>query len=71
MKEKKWREIFPGGRHIFYEGDDPEAFAQEIIEKYGFDPRERAVGWDNDCGYCFHCPPEHLDEIYTKYPTGS
>jgi hypothetical protein len=33
-----WRELFPNGRHIYYEGDDPDGFAAEIRTEFGFDP---------------------------------
>ena len=35
-----WRELFPLGRTLFYEGDDPTGFANEITAEFGFDPRE-------------------------------
>jgi hypothetical protein len=38
MTEPPWRELFPEGRTIFYEGDEPEKFAQEILAEFGFDP---------------------------------
>jgi hypothetical protein len=55
--EREWSELFPTGRFIFYEGDDPEGFRREIKAEFGFDPGPRP-----DEG--FHCPPEHLDAIY-------
>lgn len=33
-----WRELFPEGRVIFYEGDDPAAFTAAIKAEFGFDP---------------------------------
>lgn len=33
-----WAEIFPGGRDVYYEGDDPDGFTAEIKNKFGFDP---------------------------------
>lgn len=33
-----WRELFPEGRHIFFEGEDPAAFIDEIRRLYGLDP---------------------------------
>jgi hypothetical protein len=36
-----WKELFPDGRFIFYEGDDPDAFAKEIKARFGFDPSEQ------------------------------
>jgi hypothetical protein len=62
--------MYPHGRHIFYEGDDPERFAAEIVAEFGFDP-SRDPDWGNGC--MFHCPAEHLDTIYSshRWPTGS
>ncbi len=33
-----WAEMFPDGRGICYEGDDPEGFAAQVKAEYGFDP---------------------------------
>jgi hypothetical protein len=74
-----WRELFPGGRCIFYDGDDPDGFAREVRAEFGFDPAadphwSRAVmhgpGGEEmpdplGRSYGFHCPPEHLDAIYS------
>ena len=38
MSEKTWAELFPNGRGICYEGDDPEGFIAEIKAEFGFDP---------------------------------
>ena len=77
----KWSELFPRGRFIFYEGDNPEAFVKEIKRKFGFDPsKNESWGEVIDDGkggsftsYGFHCPAEHLDAIYgnDKYPMES
>lgn len=78
-----WSELFPNGRTIFYEGDDPEGFCKEIKAEFGFDPRERPgdftipghapspMTWEQH--RAFHCPPEHLDAIYAsgRWPMGS
>jgi hypothetical protein len=55
-------ELFPEGRHIFYEGDDPAGFIKEMKERYGL---EVTVSLD--------CPAKLLNEIYRsgKYPMGS
>jgi hypothetical protein len=60
-----WKELFPDGRFIYYECDDPEGFIKEIKKKFGFDPLIKGFG--------FYCPAELLDEIYgsKKYPMGS
>lgn len=69
-----WRELFPNGRVIIYEGDEPEWFAAAILERFGFDPSadER---WDaeNEHARWFLCPAEHLDQIYgsSRYRVGS
>ena len=83
-----WSERFPYGRTIFYEGDDPEGFREEIKAEFGFDPAEcpgvygnlapswdykeltemdprwKTPTWDEEHGWQFHCPAEHLDAIY-------
>jgi hypothetical protein len=57
-----WATLFPEGRYIYYEGDDPIGFIKEIKEKFGFDLLT----------FGFLCPPEHLDAIYSgDYPVGS
>jgi hypothetical protein len=35
-----WGELFPEGRWVFYEGEDPDGFAAEMVAKFGFDPRK-------------------------------
>ena len=68
-KHLKWSEMFPDGRHIYYEGDDPKGFVEQIKAEFGFDP-SKDEHWGNGC--CFHCPPEHLDAIYSgRFPMGS
>jgi hypothetical protein len=90
MGNKTWAELFPEGRGICYEGDDPEGFVAEILAEFGFDPsadpawRSNLLSGGYDGGdvlyedpfgrsYWFHCPPEHLDAIYTsdRWPMGS
>ena len=44
---KPWQELHPNGRHIYYEGDDPEGFAQEILAEFGFDPSADEL-WGGD-----------------------
>lgn len=75
-----WSDLFPAGREIFYEGNDPIGFVQDVRTEFGFDP-SRDPRWgvrielsgDSFISYCFHCPPEHLDEIYgtDRFPMGS
>lgn len=82
MKATTWSDMFPDGRTIYYEGDDPQAFVEEIKQRFGFDPSEigaihhwtgeRFDGWTEERGYCFLCPAEYLDAIYGgDYPMGS
>lgn len=69
---KKWSEMFPNGRHIYYEGDDPEGFIKEMKNKFKFDPSEDNDRWNVDSGYNFYCPSDLLDKIYNgTYPLGS
>jgi hypothetical protein len=95
-EQRTWAGLFPKGRTVFYEGDDPEGFRQQILAEFGFDPAkcpgvyannsnwdykelgEMPVGqktptWDEDHGWQFHCPAEHLDAIYgnDRFPMGS
>lgn len=75
-----WSRLFPEGRHIFFEGDDPAAFVSQIEAEFGFSPA-RDPRWgeqidDEDpiiTSYSFHCPAEHLDAIYgtDRFPMGS
>lgn len=78
----KQSEYHPEGRHIYYEGDDPQQFVEEIKAEFGFDPSadedwaflvpadDRAPAFYS---YGFHCPAEHLDEVYgsDRWPMGS
>lgn len=80
-----WRDLFPNGRCIFYEGADPEMFVTEMKTEFGFDPSDdpnwghgvthgpNGERFPDPLGrpYSFHCPPEHLDAIYTRWPMGS
>lgn len=49
-----WRELFPDGRYIYYEGDDPEGFIEEVKTRFGFDPTANCLpnpicrGWFKD-----------------------
>lgn len=81
-----WSELFPEGRVLTYEGDDPVNFVKEIKKRFGFNPADRHVNFatltyddgakstwnERDC-YTFHCPSEYLDFIYGtgRYPVGS
>lgn len=37
MTDTTWVSLFPEGREIFYEGDDPERFRQQIKTEFGID----------------------------------
>jgi hypothetical protein len=74
-----WSGLFPGGRRIYYEGDDPEGFVRQIRNEFGFDPaldpdwELRIEGDDDYPSYSFHCPAGLLDDIYGdhRFPMGS
>ena len=70
---RKWSELFPDGRWLFYEGDDPEGFANEMVTKFQFDPRKGNDSWSAARGYGFMLPGRCMDEVYgrDKYPLGS
>jgi hypothetical protein len=63
-----WRNRYPDGRHIFYEGDTPELFVEQIKSEFGFDP-SADENWScwlpglDHVSYSFYCAPEHLDAI--------
>ena len=71
LESFKWAEQFPNGRSIFYEGEDPNGFAETIREEFGLDVTADEDAWVSSCG--FHCPTEHLDAIYGsgRFPIGS
>lgn len=57
---------------VWYWGDDPEAFADEIVAKFGFDPRKDNPVWghEQDYGeglshttYGFLCPEACIDQV--------
>lgn len=80
---RTWGELFPDGRDIFYEGNDPEGFVRQIKAEFGFDPSEDPRwGLEHyEDGepvhrvnmYQFRCPGEHMDAIYgsDRWITGS
>jgi hypothetical protein len=72
----RWPELFPEGRHIFYEGDEPGKFAQQVHSEFGFDVTKDAkwgVKYSDHTSYSFDCPPGLLDPIYgtDRFPMGS
>jgi hypothetical protein len=75
-----WASLFPEGRDIFYEGDDPAGFASQIETEFGFrptlDPRWGVLIKTDSLSftsYCFYCPARHLDAIYgsDRFEVGS
>jgi hypothetical protein len=71
---KPWAELCPDGRTVFYEGDDPEGFAEEMKTKFGIDlagTKIDGLSWEEN--QALHCPAHLLDEIYGsgKYRMGS
>ncbi|MGD0809592.1 MAG: hypothetical protein ABSA91_07775 [Acidimicrobiales bacterium] len=66
-----WSQLHPEGRHIYYEGTDPDGFAEQIKAEFDFDPRNDPQ-WGVHDSFGFHCPGEHLDAIYgggfDRYP---
>ncbi len=77
-----WAEDYwPNGRHIYYEGGEPEAFAAMIKDEFGLDvTSDRAWGQvidDSEGGsfvsYGFDCPAGLLGDIYysDRWPIGS
>lgn len=67
-----WKELFPHGRFIFYEGDEPQKFVEEIRTEFGFDPSADEQLW-RESSHQFYCPPGILDAIYgsARWPMGS
>lgn len=81
-----WVAMYPEGRFLYFEGDDPEGFASKIRKERGFDPsadprwgtgtEPSHTGGDitDPFGrlYGFHCPQEHLAAINGgRFPIGS
>lgn len=81
---RKWSEMYPSGRWVVYEGDDPAGFRAEMIEKFKFDPAmvpdsRTETGfagndlWNEDGSWQFICPGRCMDDVYGggDYPLGS
>lgn len=78
-----WAEDYwPNGRHIYYEGDEPEFFATIVKNEFGLDVTNdhawgQVIGDDPEGGsfvsYGFDCPSELLGDIYysNRWPIGS
>lgn len=63
-----WDEMFPEGRVVFYEGDDPENFEQEM-KSIGIDVNYSLENkWMNPCDWremrSFYIPSGRVEEIY-------
>jgi hypothetical protein len=80
-----WDEICPDGALRYYEGDDPDGFAAEMLELYNLDVRApRPAGWEGRTSWdsefegepdrIFYIPPGLVEEIYGaghRWPIGS
>jgi hypothetical protein len=62
-------ELFPDGRHVWYEGDDPRGFVKTIRERFGITLTLKK----DPSGYAFFCPPGYVEAIYCsdEWPIGS
>jgi hypothetical protein len=70
--DNKWSKLYPKGRYIFYEGDDPESFIKEIKDTLGFKIKIDWDGYKEFKSFGFHCPSKYMDKIYGgEYPVGS
>lgn len=74
LADINWAKLFPEGRDLYYEGEQPEEFAEAVPEEFGFDPSADRLWEAKDGGrdgtaasYGFHCPAEKLDGIYDKH----
>jgi hypothetical protein len=83
----RWRDLYPNGRILYYEGDDPEGSAATIKAEFGFDVTQGGEfhhidehghdhgywwAWTEEAGFSFECPPEHLDAIDSdRFPVGT
>lgn len=72
-----WLYHFPSGRHIYYEGDTPGYFIEEMEQKFNFNPVKDNPKWREEYArfgsFGFFCPPHLLDALYgnDEYPMGS
>ena len=64
-----WDELCPDGAVRFYEGDDPDGFAAEILELFGIDVRApepgddgRPMRWESDRE--FFVPAGLVESVY-------
>jgi len=73
-----WDDLMPYGRVVFYEGDDPESFAQEVHEEFGIDVTAPApANWEYQPDWegagSFFIPPGQVQAVYgsRRWPLGS
>jgi hypothetical protein len=59
--DKSLSELFPEGRFFYFEGEDPTGFFEDL----------RSRGIEYDVSISFHCPPDLLDEMTSKYRLGT
>jgi len=52
-------ELFPDGRHVWYEGDDPEGFVAQVRERFGIELTLK----EDPSGFAFFCPPGYVEAI--------
>jgi hypothetical protein len=62
-------ELFPEGRQVWYEGDDPRGFLVAIKERFDLELELK----EDQSGFAFFCPPGYVDAIvYTnEWPIGT
>jgi hypothetical protein len=62
-------ELFPEGRNVWYEGDDPEGFLAAVRERWGLELTLK----QDPSGYAFFCPPGYVDAIVyeSEWPMGT
>ena len=58
MSQTTWVDLYPEGRLFWYEGDDPDGFAAEVMVRFGLDVTARI--------------PDFMDdELHHNYPWGT
>ena len=73
LADVNWAKLFPEGRDLYYEGEQPGQFAEVIREEFGLDPSadplwgKQIEGEAGSASYGFHCPAEHLDALYAMH----
>ena len=74
LADINWARLFPEGRDLYYEGEQPEEFVEAVREEFGFDPSadplwgKQIDGRDGAAAsYGFHCPAENLDAMYAAH----